>query len=440
MRLRAKFAAVRVDGVPKSGSPAVMIRAMSAPTGHLQVIERARGRQYVALWRDAEGRHKKVLGPAWVKPYGTTPRGATRWRAADGPRPAGHLTPKEAEAELRSILVAAPREPRVGPVQHTFAEACDEWLRYIEHDRERRSSTVRDYRNTVRRYLLPHFGASTPAARLTTDDIDAFREGLLDDGRLSRRTVQKILVLLHGILKRAKRRKWISSNPAEDAERITLKRSGDFNVLTPSEIEAVARAARDQQDAAIFLTAAYTGLRMGELRALRWADVDFAGERILVRKGVTRWEEGSPKSGRVRSVPLVDQVSRALDGLSRRDFFTASGDLVFPNELGRYFDDSRLRKRFYAALHDAGLGHLREKDDRLVFHDLRHTFGTLAVRAFPMSDVKAFMGHESIETTMIYVHHVPQTDAAARLGALLAAEAAPPASVVATDQSDGRVP
>ena len=62
-----------------------------------------------------------------------------------------------------------------------------------------------------------------------------------------------------------------------------------------------------------------------------------------------------------------------------------------------------LRTRFYRALKDARLGHLREKEDRFVFHDLRHTFGTLAVRAFPLSDVKAFMGHESIETTHIYV-------------------------------------
>ncbi len=61
----------------------------------------------------------------------------------------------------------------------------------------------------------------------------------------------------------------------------------------------------------------------------------------------------------------------------------------------------------------------------MVFHDLRHTFGTLAVRAFPLSDVKAFMGHESIDTTMIYVHHVPQTDAAAKLSKLLSARSDP---------------
>jgi len=385
---------------------------------------------WVALWRDGTGRHKKTLGPAWVKPHGKTAKGAPKWRAADGPTPEGLLTPRDAEQALRELLVRAPAEPPVARVEHTFGEACEEWLRYVEHDRDRRPSTVRDYRNTVKRYLLPHFGADTPIERITTEDVDAYREALLDEGRLSRRTIQKILVLLHGILKRAKRKKWIASNPAEDAERITVKRSGDFNVLSPSEIEAVVRAAADEQDAAIFVTAAYTGLRMGELRALRWADVDFAGERILVRKGVTRWIEGAPKSGRVRSVPLVEQVARALDGLSRRDRFVGPDELVFCNELGGFVDDSRLRKRFYRALQDGGLGRLREKDDRVVFHDLRHTFGTIAVQAFPLSDVKAFMGHENIDTTMIYVHHIPQSDAAARLSALLHADAPPPSSPV----------
>ena len=83
------------------------------------------------------------------------------------------------------------------------------------------------------------------------------------------------------------------------------------------------------------------------------------------------------------------------------------------------FHHDTARKRFYAALDAAGLGRLRAKDDPIVFHDLRHTFGTLAVQAFPLSDVKAMMGHADVSTTMIYVHHVPRTDAAARLTALL---------------------
>src|SRR5215208_7215442 len=87
----------------------------------------------------------------------------------------------------------------------------------------------------------------------------------------------------------------------------------------------------------------------------------------------------------------------------------ASGAIA---NIRRMIDDGRLRGRFKKALASAGLKQLR-------FHDLRHTFGTIAVQAFPLTDVKAFMGHADIQTTMIYIHHVPQHDAADRLSALL---------------------
>ena len=127
-------------------------------SGHVQVREGARGRVWVALWRDAEGRHKRTLGPAWVKPHGKTAKSAPKWRAADGPKPHGCLTPRDAHEALQELLTSAPKEKQATRVAHTFGQACDEWLRYVEHDRERRPSTVRDYRNTVHRYLLPHFG------------------------------------------------------------------------------------------------------------------------------------------------------------------------------------------------------------------------------------------------------------------------------------------
>jgi integrase len=81
----------------------------------------------------------------------------------------------------------------------------------------------------------------------------------------------------------AKRRTWVSSNPAEDVERVSVTRSGDFNILSPVEVESVARAATSEQDAAIFTVAAFTGLRLGELRALRWRDVDLAKQTVIVR-------------------------------------------------------------------------------------------------------------------------------------------------------------
>lgn len=105
----------------------------------------------------------------------------------------------------------------------------------------------------------------------------------------------------------------------------------------------------------IFTVAAFSGLRLGELRALRWEDIDFANRIVHVRHSFTYGNEGTPKSGKVRSVPLIDQAAKALDGLSRREHFTGSDDLVFINTTGGVLDDSALRRRYYDALERAGL-------------------------------------------------------------------------------------
>lgn len=388
---------------------------MARVTGHLNLRKRKRGPVWYLRYRLADGRHvQKLLGPAWTE----------RSRP-----PTGYYTKRTAEEALQQELADARRgtlpgsEVRSG---RTFDDACSDWLRYVEHDKQRSPSTLSDYRNVVRSSLLPEFGADTPLEKITTKRIEAYRERLLDEGQLSRRTIQKTLVLLFGILKRAKRRGWITSNPAEDVERVTVKRSGDFNVLSPEEVSAVARAAESQQDAAIYVVAAYTGLRLGELRALRWRDLDFAKQTVIVRGSYTHGRPGPPKSGKVRSVPLIDQAAAALDGLSRRPMFTGPDDLVFGTELGEHVNDDRLRERFYAALDIAGLGEKRTGADPMVFHDLRHTFGTLAVEAWPLHDVQAYMGHANIQTTMIYIHHQPKAAAADKLS-LLVAQAVSPA-------------
>ena len=129
--------------------------------------------------------------------------------------------------------------------------------------------------------------------------------------------------------------------------------------------------------------------------------------------------EGLPKSGKVRSVPLVDQALAELDRLSRRPLCAGLEDHVFCSAVGRRLYDDLVREAFYVALGRVGLGHLRRRARPIVFHDLRHTFGTLAVQVFPLSDVQAYMGHVDISTTMIYVHHVPRHDAADRLSEAL---------------------
>lgn len=362
----------------------------------------------MAKWRDAAGQHQRVLGRVW--------HGRSK-------PPPGYLTKRGAKDALDEILADARKGRLLGRVRPsggvTFAEATAEWLRYVEHDRKRRPSTVRDYRIAAEKVLIPALG-DAPLDAITTGHVDAFRSGLVAEGRLSARTINKYLALVHGILKRAQRVYGLAANAAAGVERQPARRSGDFDVLTAAEIEALLRTAASPQDAALFATAAYAGLRLGELRALRWRDVDFEKRLVHVRRSYVERDEGVPKSGRVRSVPLIDQVARALDELSRREWFTGEQDLVFCNHVGEHFDDSALRRRFYAARSAAGLKRIR-------FHDLRHTFGTLAVQVFPLSDVKAYMGHADIATTMIYVHHVPQLDAAEKLSKALRTEAAPDA-------------
>lgn len=178
---------------------------------------------------------------------------------------------------------------------------------------------------------------------------------------------------------------------------------------------------RGAQDAALITVAAFAGLRMGEARALRWGDVDFARQTIFVRWNYTAGERGRAKSGMVRSVPLIDQAATALDRLSRREHFTAPDDLVFGSTVGGFLDDGIIRRAFYAALEEAGLGERRRGPDPFVFHDLRHTFGTLAAQAWPLPEVQGHMGHADIDTTMIYVHHQPKAAAASELTRLVAA-------------------
>lgn len=394
-------------------------------SGHVVRVKRQSGDRWRAKWRDAAGvEHKKVLGRVW------TEKGRPR---------EGYLTKSEAHRILDELLAEArkvgPGARRTDSRRVTFADAAAEWMRYLEFDRKRRPNTLRDYRQAVDQVLLPTFG-ELPLTQMTSEMVDAFRAHHVDEGRLTARTINKYLVVINGILKRAQRHYGLAVNVATGVERQPVRRATEFRVLSTEEVELLARTIRDgthhpnakrklttaerqarrtsdAQDAALIIAAAYAGLRLGELRALRWRDVDFERRIVHVRRSYSLSDESVPKSGRARAVPMADQVARALDALSRRELFTGADELVFPNPTGGFLEDSALRRRYYNALKAAGIAHLR-------FHDLRHTFGTLAVQEFPLSDVKAYMGHVDIATTMIYVHHVPQHDAADRLSARLA--------------------
>ncbi len=369
------------------------------PSGHVFRVERARGPVWYAKYRLSDGRQvQKKLGPAWSE---------------RGRPPAGYFTKRLAEDWLRDVLHEARHGTLAGQVRTgaSFADAAAEWLRYVEVDRERKPSTVAGYRVLVRSQLMPAFGPMA-LEQITPALIEQWLSGL--NGAASSRS--KALVLLHGILNRARKVWGLQVNAAAEVEKPALRRSGDIQVFSPEEVWSLVRAAGSDQDAAIYLTAAFTGLRLGELLALRWRDVDFAGSVIRVRASFAAGALTTPKSGKVRAVPLAPDVAGALARLGGRVDWVGEDDLVFCGETGSYLDGSALRRRYKLALSVAGLRQLR-------FHDLRHTFGTRMIAKADIRRVQEWMGHADIQTTMRYLHYAPREEDARLVAEAFALEA-----------------
>jgi integrase len=359
---------------------------INEPTGSVFRREGVRRPVWHAHYRLPDGRQVKTrIGPAW------TDRGRP---------PAGFYTKRTAEAWLREVLEQARRGTLPGMVRTgaTFTDAAVEYLRYVEHDRGRKPSTIRGYRSVIDAHLLPAFG-DKPIERVTGPMIERWIAGF--DG--SPRTRNKLLIQLSGILGRAKKVYGLRENAASTVEKFQAKSSGDIEVFSPEEIWALVRAAESEQDAALFLTAAFTGLRMGELIALRWRDVDFARNVVRVRGSFSAGALTTPKSGKVRAVPLALDVASALAGLGRRAFWAADDDLVFVGDTGGYLDGSALRRRYKRALRATDLRPLR-------FHDLRHTFGTRMIAKADIRRVQEWMGHSDVQTTMRYLHYAPRDE------------------------------
>ncbi len=371
-------------------------------TGHLKLIERREG----PVW------HVKTRVPG-RDPEQTTRRLAPAHVGGGKPR-AGELTRRQAQDALADLLADERRKVGQRAYDHqpdgaTFADAAAEYLHYVEQVRRIDPSTVRDYRGVIDGYLLPEFGGEALEA-ITPDAVDAYKERLIAEGRLSSRVIVRHLTVLHGVFKRAARVWGLERNPASAdlVERPRMVYTGEFQTLDRDQLDLLAAVAGDRQDAALYLTAAFTGLRQGELLALRWGDVDFVNGMLHVRRNYTDRREKAPKGKRVRSVPMTPDVIDALGRHKEREHFAADDDLVFCSTVGGYLDSWALRRRFYRALDRAGLPRVR-------FHDLRHHFGSGAITRLDGYAVQSYMGHQHYSTTQRYLHHKPRREDAAAL-------------------------
>lgn len=350
------------------------------------------------------------------------------------------------EAELWLARQLERRARKLEPerqVRATFKEAAERWFAERGQEKGWSAATRRDYRSALDVHLLPGFG-DDPLAKITPARIEAWRadamtpyvdmEGKLRV-RLPRRTAQKTLAMLHGIFEHARKAYGLHRNPAADVEQIRHTYSGSFDYYSPEDVWALVRAAGDEQDAAIFLTAAFAGLRRGELVALRVRDVDFANRVLRVERSYGLGVLKTPKSGKVRSVPMAGEVEKALARLLLERGDPGRDELVFPADDGGHLDASAVRRRYTKAQRKAGLRELR-------FHDLRHTFGSLAVSRASLVQLQAWMGHADVKTTMRYLHHKSHAAEADLLDGVFASEDASglPAGDRQTVQSGASAP
>lgn len=352
-------------------------------SGHVFKREGKLREVWVAKWRDAAGQHKKVLGRNW---------------SSKGEPPIGYLRQRDAEAQLQGILTDARRglmqQLRTGV---TFDVVADDWLAWGIRDRDWKPSSLSDYRSALNAHLLPAFRGRR-IEKIDAEAIEQWRDELIDERDLSRRTANKLLIILGAILERAVKTHGLLRNPARDVPKLRVRYDPNaYDFFSPDEIEQLSAAAASDQDRAIYRTAAFTGLRMGELIALRWGDVDFSGEALRVYHSYSLGTLTAPKSGLTRTVPMAEQVQELLQA-HRRTVPHDRGELVFPGERAEYLDGAALRRRYKKALEKAELRRLR-------FHDLRHTFGSIAIDQATIVQVQAWMGHADVETTMKYMHH-----------------------------------
>jgi integrase len=449
--------------IPSEAGRTVGVAMSPNPTSRPFIRERSTGCFWYGKWSRNGQPVIRALGRAWVEPDGDG-----GWRRRRGRAPEGFLTePMAAERMLslvrdhdaeQTLLERDAEERRRRGV--TFRELAGEYLRWLEDIKGAKPSTLRDHRlllaepgtayrrgSGVSRGLVMAALGDRPAREVTTREVEELLRSIASTG-VAPRTVNKTRQLVCAVFNYGMRPSTygLGFNPATHADRRVEPERAALAFYFPEQIEALARsladgahrdpsrpalgdeeiAARgrdDVQDAELVRVAAFAGLRRGELVALRWRDVDFVGQKIVVRRALSgATEVKSTKSRRVREVPLPDQAAAALDRLSHRGEFIGPDDYVFCNRLGRRLDPSALRRRFERARDAAGLEPLR-------FHDLRHTYGSLLVAGgIDLASVKAAMGHSRITTTERYLHARPAGEQAERFTRALAG-LAPPAQL-----------
>ena len=286
---------------------------------------------------------------------------------------------------------------------------AETFLQRIQHIRK--PSTHEGYQQTLTCNIKPMLGKLDLRA-ITREKVKALAIAGLKKGQ-SPKTVQNIIRCLSSLLSHAVEDNLVAINsalkPGKFLPKISKRRK--IHPLTREEVAVLLDTAKRKMPRyyPLFLCAARTGLRMGELLALQWHDVDWQGRFIEVRRNFTHWQLTTPKSGESRRVDMSRELAQTLkDVLLERQIDAGATETevplwIFPSETGGLLHPHNIRDRvFYGLLTKAKLRRVR-------FHDLRHTFASLLLQngESPVY-VKEQMGHSSIQVTVdCYGHLIP---------------------------------
>jgi len=340
-------------------------------------------------------------------------------RGPDGKRirrwHSGFRTKRDAERARVELLARVDQGTYVEPSRLTVAVFLrDQWLPGLAG--QVRPTTLHAYRTNLARYVVPRVGA-TLLQRLTPAHLNGLYAVLLaaggrDGGPLSARTVQATHMTIRKALGDAARWGLVHRNVAALASPPRPRRA-QMHSWTAAELRAFLDHIAGERLAAVWMLAASTGMRRGELLGLRWVDVDLDRARVAVRQTLVQAGRqvvtSEPKTSRGRRSIALDprtvatlrawRTAQAAERLAWGAAWTDSG-LVFTREDGTPLHPEWLSDAFAWRIGRAGLPRIR-------FHDLRHTHASLGLAAgIPIKVMSERLGHTSSSFTADAYQHV----------------------------------
>jgi len=312
----------------------------------------------------------------------------------------GFKTKHEAIAEMNRLKAEIMTGEYSEPSKTLFKDYIQSWL-YDTHKHEVQLSSFEVGETIVRVHLIPYF-QSIPLSKITAYDIDQLYTQKLNEG-LANATVKKIHNLLSKALQKAVKWGLIKNNPAKDASPPSIHKTPK-QIWTLEEAKTFLEVCGQENELIPFLLAIFTGMRRGEILALKWKNVDLDKGVIHVEESLTRTKAKGlfvkevKTSHSRRDVYLSASVQEAL--VRYRDKQTPNKlGLVIASKAGGYLEPRNLIRKFKALAKKANV-------PDIPFHNLRHTHATILMRMGENPKVVSErLGHARVGITLdIYSH------------------------------------